>query len=84
MSATTISLEQWIEDFRREVGALEIRRVVPKGCMRPSRAEILRNSSASCASCRIRSPTNRIWEEEKRKSAKDLDYQPRYFREARS
>jgi hypothetical protein len=46
MIVKTISLDQWSRG-RREVGALESLRVVPKRYTWLSRAEILKNSSAS-------------------------------------
>jgi hypothetical protein len=70
MSATTISLDQWIEDFRREVG----------GCAEDARGDtkefdrIVQDKVAR----ELHS------EEEKRRSSQDPRYQPTYSREAGS
>jgi hypothetical protein len=77
MSVRTISLDQRIEDSRREVGALESIRVVPKRYSWLSRAEILKKSSASLGQGRQELP----WVKSNTASA---SYQPTYLCEVES
>jgi hypothetical protein len=73
MSVRTISLDQWIEDARREVGALKIHPCRAEGYSWLSSAEILNNSSARS---RTRSPATQ--------PQPASYYQPTYFCEVKS
>ena len=81
MSVTTISLDQWIEDSRREVGALEIH---------PCRAEEIHVAVARGDTEEFeRIVQDKVayelpWEEEKRSRSQHPHYQPTYFCEVKS
>jgi hypothetical protein len=86
MSPTTISLDQWIQDFRREVAALDIH---PVGCRAKEMHEAVARGDIEEFNRLVRIMQDKVtdephWEEDKRDPAKDLDYQPRHFHEARA
>jgi hypothetical protein len=79
MSVTTISLDQWIEASRREVGALEIH---------PCRAEEIHEAVAR-ADTEERIVQDNVghelfWKEEKRSRSQGPPYQPTCFCEVKS
>ena len=81
MSVTTISLDQWIEASRREVGALEIH---------PCRAEEIHEAVARADTEEFERIVQDnvahelFWKEEKRSRSQDPPYQPTYFCEVKS
>jgi hypothetical protein len=84
MSATIISLNEWIADLRREVAALQIH---PHGRAEETREAVERgDTEESKRLVRIvqdKAAHELHWEEEKRRSSQD-PHQPIYFHEAGS
>jgi hypothetical protein len=80
MSATTISLNQWIADFRREVAALQIH---PDGRAEEMREAVARGDTEEFKRL-VRivqdKATDELHREEKRRSSQDPHYLPTYFR----
>jgi hypothetical protein len=83
MSAITILLDQWIDDSRREVAALEIH---PDGRAEEMHEAVARGDTEEFKNLvrivRDKAADELHWEEEKRRSSQDPHYQPTYFREA--
>lgn len=86
MSAITISLGQWIKDFRREVAALEIH---PATCRAEGMHEAVVPRDTEEFNRLVRIVLDKVaqelhWEEEERSRSHEPHYQPTHFREAGS
>jgi hypothetical protein len=82
MSATTVLLDQWIEDFRCEVAALQIH---PDGRAKEMHEAVARGDTEEFKRL-VRIVQDKAADEphreEKRRSSRDPHYLPTYFRAA--